>query len=345
MARTRTPVIVVAGFLGSGKTTLLNHLLRHSGGTRIGVIVNDFGAINIDAMAVAGQVDAMVSLDNGCLCCAVDPGELDTMVHKLSRPQSAIDVIVIEASGLADPRSIVKMLISSEEPGIRYGGFVEVVDAVEFESTRAEHPEIDTQIDFADVVLINKIDRIDPDSRASLRRTLETISPGTPLLPTDHGRVDPSFLFDEHARSTQPKVGEQLSLDDLCVHDSGSHSDHEHLHTAYETVTFTSETPMDPRKLMNFLDHRPAGLYRLKGNVHFELSEYREKFVLQTVGNYLRFHRTRWESDENRATSLVAIGAGLDTEELTAQLRECVESESAEHDEFRMLPILRFTED
>lgn len=67
MARTRIPVIVVAGFLGSGKTTLLNHLLRHSGGTRIGVIVNDFGAINIDAMSVAGQVDSTVALGNGCL--------------------------------------------------------------------------------------------------------------------------------------------------------------------------------------------------------------------------------------------------------------------------------------
>ncbi|QGK70498.1 GTP-binding protein [Allosaccharopolyspora coralli] len=341
MARTRIPVIVVAGFLGSGKTTLLNHLLRQSGGTRIGVIVNDFGSINIDAMAVAGQVDAMVSLDNGCLCCAVDPGELDTMVHKLSRPQSAIDVIVIEASGLADPRSIVKMLISSEEPGIRYGGFVEVVDAVEFDSTRSRHPEIDTQIDFADVVLVNKIDRVDADSRASVLRTLGTITPGTPLLPTEHGRIDPSFLFDEHARSTQPKVGEQLSLDDLCAHDE---DDHEHLHTVYETVTFTSESPMDPRSLMHFLDHRPAGLYRLKGNVYFGLADHPEKFVLHTVGNYLRFHRRGWDSGETRTTSLVAIGAGLDTTDLTARLRDCVAPESSEHDEFSMLPILRFTD-
>lgn len=70
------PVVIVAGFLGSGKTTLLNHLLRDNRGTRIGVVVNDFGAINIDAMLVAGQVDAMVSLGNGCVCCAVDVSEL-----------------------------------------------------------------------------------------------------------------------------------------------------------------------------------------------------------------------------------------------------------------------------
>ncbi len=72
------PVVVLAGFLGSGKTTLLNHLLHRSGGSRIGAIVNDFGAIEIDAMAVAGALgDSTVSLGNGCLCCAVDVSELD----------------------------------------------------------------------------------------------------------------------------------------------------------------------------------------------------------------------------------------------------------------------------
>ncbi|MYR55370.1 GTP-binding protein, partial [Streptomyces sp. SID625] len=77
------PVVVLAGFLGSGKTTLLNHLLHHSGGSRIGAIVNDFGAIEIDAMAVAGALgDSTVSLGNGCLCCAVDAGELDQYLDR-----------------------------------------------------------------------------------------------------------------------------------------------------------------------------------------------------------------------------------------------------------------------
>ena len=93
------PVVVLAGFLGSGKTTLLNHLLRTSGGTRIGVVVNDFGRINIDAFAVSAQVDSMVSLSNGCLCCAVDGTELDAMLEKLA--SADLDVIVIEAS---DPK-------------------------------------------------------------------------------------------------------------------------------------------------------------------------------------------------------------------------------------------------
>ncbi|MBF6247579.1 GTP-binding protein, partial [Nocardia elegans] len=86
----RIPVLIVAGFLGAGKTTMLNHLLRDDGGTRIGVVVNDFGAVNIDAMLVAGQVDAMVSLGNGCVCCAIDVSELDEMFERLTQPQAGI---------------------------------------------------------------------------------------------------------------------------------------------------------------------------------------------------------------------------------------------------------------
>jgi len=100
------PVVVLAGFLGSGKTTLLNHLLHRSGGSRIGAIVNDFGAIEIDAMAVAGVLgDSTVSLGNGCLCCAVDASELDEYLGRLAQPSTRIDVIVIEGSGLPSPRN------------------------------------------------------------------------------------------------------------------------------------------------------------------------------------------------------------------------------------------------
>lgn len=113
-SRQPIPVVVLAGFLGSGKTTVLNHLLASRGGTRIGVVVNDFGSIEVDAMSVAGQVgDSMVSLGGGCLCCAVDGSELDAYLEKLSAPAHRIDVIVIEASGLAEPQEMIRMLMAA----------------------------------------------------------------------------------------------------------------------------------------------------------------------------------------------------------------------------------------
>ncbi|MGH8883431.1 MAG: CobW family GTP-binding protein, partial [Stackebrandtia sp.] len=145
----RIPVLVVAGFLGSGKTTLLYQLLRRRE-ARIGVVVNDFGAVNIDAMLVAGQVDAMVSLGNGCVCCAVDVTELDEMFARLAEPRHRIDVIVVEASGLAEPRNLIRMVIGTDNPRIRYGGLIEMVDAEYFDDSSARHPELVSHLRVAD---------------------------------------------------------------------------------------------------------------------------------------------------------------------------------------------------
>src|SRR5690606_23384342 len=124
MANRQIPVVVVAGFLGAGKTTLLNHLLHNTRGARIGVIVNDFGAVNIDSMLVAGQVDSMVSLSNGCLCCVVDVSDLYAMLDRLAHRNSDLDVIVVEASGLAEPRNMIRLVLGSENEYITYGGLV-----------------------------------------------------------------------------------------------------------------------------------------------------------------------------------------------------------------------------
>src|SRR5699024_7685775 len=112
---------------------------------------------------------------------------LDRMLRRLSRPSAGIDVILVEASGIADPREIVRMLLSSEDSRTTYGGLVEVVDAVEFDAALQQHPELATHVDFADLVLLNKVDRVDEDGVSALRDTLERLSPGTPVVDTDHG--------------------------------------------------------------------------------------------------------------------------------------------------------------
>jgi len=96
------PVIALTGYLGAGKTSLLNHVLQ-APGARIGVVINDFGEINVDAALVTGQVDEPVSIAGGCVCCLPDDGGLDEALEKLTDPRLALDVIIVEASGLADP--------------------------------------------------------------------------------------------------------------------------------------------------------------------------------------------------------------------------------------------------
>ncbi|MGW0413906.1 CobW family GTP-binding protein, partial [Streptomyces collinus] len=330
------PVVVLAGFLGSGKTTLLNHLLHRSGGSRIGAIVNDFGAIEIDAMAVAGALgDSTVSLGNGCLCCAVDASELDVYLDRLAAPGAGIDVIVIEASGLAEPQELVRMVLASEHPGIVYGGLVEVVDAAEFDATRAEHPEIDRHLALADLVVVNKTDRVpDPDRVLALVRSL---TDRAAVVPAVHGRIDPEFLFDR--RPSEERVG-QLSFDDLHRHGD----DHAtHAHTAYESLSFSSDVPMEPRRLMRFLDSRPEGLYRVKGYVDFGPYDTVNRYAVHVVGRFLRFYPEPWAAADDRRTQLVLIGRGIDTGTLGKELRAC-RDEAPLAGEHGMWGVLRYVQ-
>lgn len=318
MSSPQIPVVVLAGFLGSGKTTLLNHLLRASRGTRIGAIVNDFGAIEIDAMTVAGQLgDSTVSLGNGCLCCAVDASELDVFLDKLTRPAARLDVIVIEASGLAEPQELVRMLLASENERIVYGGLVEVVDAAEFESTRERHPEIERHLGIADLVVVNKTDRVAPVARQRLVERITGLAGGAAVIEARYGRIDPELLFE--CRPPGERVG-QLSFDDL--HEDGEDDGHhDHLHAAYETVSFEADEPLHPRRLLDFLDSRPEGLYRIKGFVDFGEADPLNRYAVHAVGRFLRFHPERRPADGNgKGTRLVLIGSGTDTGAMLGRL-------------------------
>ncbi|UOB09778.1 GTP-binding protein [Streptomyces sp. HP-A2021] len=329
------PVVVLAGFLGTGKTTLLNHLLHRSGGSRIGAIVNDFGAIEIDAMAVAGALgDSTVSLGNGCLCCAVDASELDQYLERLAEPSLGIDVIVIEASGLAEPQELVRMVLASEIPGIVYGGLVEVVDAAEFDDTRSRHPEIDRHLALADLVVVNKLDRAADGER--VLGLVRSLVDRAAVVPASYGRIDPEFLFD--CRPTEERIG-QLSFDDLHEHGTDDHAGH--LHSTYDSLSFVSEEPLDPRGLMEFLDSRPEGLYRIKGYVDFGPYDTRNRYAVHAVGRFLRFYPEPWPTGGERLTQLVLIGSGIDTHALDKELGAC-RSDAPHADEHGMWGVLRY---
>ncbi|MDT0462186.1 CobW family GTP-binding protein [Streptomyces gibsoniae] len=349
------PVVVLAGFLGSGKTTLLNHLLHHSGGSRIGAIVNDFGAIEIDAMAVAGALgDSTVSLGNGCLCCAVDVSELDGYLARLAQPSAGIDVIVIEASGLAEPQELVRMVLASEQPRVVYGGLVEVVDAVEFDATREKHPELDRHLALADLVVVNKTDRVGESGRNDegerVLRLVHTLTEGAAVVPAAYGRIDPELLFD--CRPAEERIG-QLSFDDLHrQHDHDDpdhphparHAHHTHLHAAYDSLSFRSAVPMNPRRLLGFLDTRPEGLYRIKGYVDFGAADPRNRYAVHAVGRFLRFYPEPWRADDERLTQLVLIGSGIDTTALRKELQAGTD-DAPQADEHSMWGVLRYVRD
>lgn len=302
------PVLALAGFLGAGKTTLLNHLLRNSRGVRIGALVNDFGAVNIDAMFVAGQVDAMASLSNGCICCAVDASEAAEMLGRLAAVRPALDLIVVEASGIAEPPVLARTIATAGDDRFHYAGLVLVVDA-------AQPAELGHGVRVADLVVLNKAADGDADAVADAVRAE---NPRVPLVYTDFARVDPALLIDAPVKRRERPA--QLSLDELLLED-----DHHHDHPEYQSVEFSADTPVNPRRFLAFVQDRPAGLYRAKGFVDFGDGG---RYCVQLVGNSLRFEK---RGAAGRGTTLVLIGTGIDESALSAALQDCTREPADEN--------------
>src|ERR1019366_8139810 len=160
--RMAAPVVVVAGFLGAGKTTLINHILAHAGGRRIAAIVNDFGAINIDAALLEPTADGVIGLRNGCICCSLQ-GDLLRTIGILLRRTPPPDGIVIETSGIADPAPIVDSLLDPviwrEAPLDSVVGLVDADDALA-NPERWQDALYCAQLAAADFVVLNKLDLV-----------------------------------------------------------------------------------------------------------------------------------------------------------------------------------------
>ena len=188
------PVLLVTGFLGAGKTTVVNHLLAHAEGRRIAAVVNDFGAINIDAALVAGAADGVVSLANGCICCSLE-GDLLRTLAAILRRNPRPEAIVIETSGVADPADIVRNLM---DPVIWREAPLEVVLCVVDATTPAatlEDALLRSQLRAADVVALSKPDLTDAAGRGRIRNAVAAIKPSAVIVDALNGQVPAALLF------------------------------------------------------------------------------------------------------------------------------------------------------
>ena len=319
--QTTIPVIALTGYLGAGKTTLLNHVLR-APGARIGVVINDFGELNVDAGLVTGQVDEPASIAGGCICCLPDDGGLDEALAKLADPKLGLDAIIVEASGLADPVAISRIIRFSGVDRVRPGGIVDVIDAATHFGTVDDSGTPPARYGVASLVVVNKLDQVPQDSRddvlGRIEQRVRERNPDAHLVGAIAGRVDPALLYDV---SEAAAADGQLSFRELLVEPEPD--DHPHVHA--DSVTVTSDGCIDPDVLISLLEQPPAGVYRMKGTVAVRYRDRIRTYVVNVVGASVHVATA---PPASRANSLVAIGTHFDV----ADVRARIESALRPHD-------------
>ncbi|WP_135080817.1 cobalamin biosynthesis protein CobW [Terasakiella sp. SH-1] len=346
----KIPATVITGFLGAGKTTLIRHMLENAGGKRIALVINEFGDLGVDREMVKGcgieacegenGEDNVIELANGCICCTVADEFLPTMEALLER-DTPPDHIVIETSGLALPKPLVKAFNWPEiKTRVTVDGVVTVIDthAVELgrfaddEATIQKVRESDENLDHdnpleelfedqlhcADMVLMNKSDLVAEEKLAEIQADLAArVRDHVKFIKTDHGQVDPAILLGLDAAAEDDLAGRKSHHEhhhDDHDHDHEDDHHHDHSHDEFESFSLTLGPIADPaaleNKLLEVVDAHD--ILRIKGFVNIPGKPMRH--VVQGVGpRFQRYFDRPWASEEERSSQLVIIGKhGLD---------------------------------
>ncbi|MGB6009261.1 CobW family GTP-binding protein [Castellaniella sp.] len=257
----RIPLVVIGGFLGAGKTTLLNHLLTHAGGRRIGVLVNDFGPVNVDVDLVAAHDGETLSLTNGCVCCSMGSGLDDALIRVLDR-RPAMDLIVIEASGVSDPGRIAQVGLS--DPMLQLAAVVVMADA-EHVLAQLDDPllgdTLERQIRAASLVVLNKADLVSRADLDAVRARLERQFGGLAMIEAANARVPIDALAAEVggvAAGASPEAARHAQADHV-------HRDHDEPDHPFEGGAWTGSGVLDADRLIAALRGLPKTVIRAKG--------------------------------------------------------------------------------
>lgn len=319
--QTRLPVTLVTGFLGSGKTTMINAALKSPDLSRTVVVVNEFGEVGLDHSLVANSNDAVVVLENGCLCCTVR-SDLVTTLNELfqSRLSGGIDFdhVVVETSGLAEPGPVLQAFLS--EPTLdglyRVASVVTLVDAVNWKETSFNHDEAVRQVALADQIRVTKLDLADGETETALLPELARLNPAAMIRPMDWDTAAIAALlkadgFDAADPSANPLPWLSLSRYEA----SEVTSEHDWGAKEIESFVLLRDQPVSRAELQFLLDgisqNLGPGLLRVKGLVNVA-EEPGKPAVIQGAQQLL--HTMTWLDrwpDEDERSRVVFITQGI----------------------------------
>jgi G3E family GTPase len=323
------PVTILTGFLGAGKTTLLNRILTGNHGLRVGVLVNDFGAVNIDAELVVGVDGGMVSLANGCVCCQIRDDLTASVAALLARPET-VEYILLEASGVADPAGI---FMTFTDPGlrdrIRLDSVTCVVDADQVFAHPEYPPLLDLklrQVGFADMLILNKVSLAGSQQVEKVRAWLDEHFSRLRIVETDYCQVPYQILLGvgrfDPARAALSSPAAEPGGADLACHDDHHGHDYSKL---FSTWSYQTDQPLALETLRETMRKLPGAVYRAKG-VIYSADAPQRRAVLQVVGRRVDISiHEEWGHRAPR-TQIVAIGqaGSIDASLLEKTFDSCV---------------------
>ncbi len=316
---------ILAGYLGAGKTTLLNALLRESH-EPLGVIINDFGSVNIDASLVAGHtaLDGEVALHNGCICCTIRGDLLAALLRLRQRPRPP-GHIIIEASGVSDPASIVRTFTDPRiADHVELAAVVGCVDPTSWSTLVGEDLQVaTTQLRVCDIIVSTRQDIVEPQQLAATHELLETAAPRARVVSSSLQQAPVALILGA------PKLWDDARLAAIRpghaphVHEVGhAHGHHHHGH-AFETWTFDEDAPLCVYALRRTLGRLPPSVLRAKGFVHVA-QDPEARLLVQIVGARAALHCAGSWAEPPRS-QLVFLGheGQLDRVELERLLQAC----------------------
>ncbi|WP_010488943.1 CobW family GTP-binding protein [Pseudomonas sp. S9] len=317
--RQSIPVTIVSGFLGAGKTTLLNRILNSDHGLRMAVMVNDFGAINIDSQLIVSQTQTTVSLTNGCICCTVESDLIEQLSRMLDSRENRPEYIVIEASGVSNPQKIANTLRYPQfRNALNIDSIVTVVDAAQFDGLKGEMAQLAMdQLDAADIIVLNKIDQVSDEQVSALRA--RWLYPNVRLLQAQHCEVPLELILGVGRLSAGPKLKPVTTARVLGAVPEPDHS------SVFATWSWRCEQPLSLKALRQALAALPANIYRAKGICNIAEAP-RQRSVLHLVGSRSEIKLAEDWHDAKPYSQLIVIGThdAINPANLQAAFEKCI---------------------
>jgi G3E family GTPase len=307
------PILLLTGFLGSGKTSTLSHWLEHTDVPlkRTAVIINDFGAVNVDAALLNRRQLELRSITGGCVCCQSYEDLVAQVGALAANPE--IDLAWIETSGLADPEEVLDHLSAPElADSTVIRRMILVVDGSDFPCSWRGRAVQEEQIRYADLILLNKTDRIDNKARQRVETSMRQINSHARIISTEKGAIDPAVLSapGEHTHAHHHHDDECG-----CGHEHEHHHHHDELPHSASTLFLPLTAPVGRDAFQRFLGSLPISVFRAKGFIR--LAESPEKIhTFQQVRDQAELLLLPLEGGEQLATGLVLIGPQLEEDRI-----------------------------